>query len=116
MDYGVVLAAMVLGLTALCAGLVVVLRRRLPADVLAEVEAVAQSIRESLGDMATEERVRWMAGYIYDVAVSPSDKSRVSRDDFEALVWAAVARWLSIEAATSMAAVAMSAAGLDDHG
>jgi hypothetical protein len=115
MDSSVVLVAVVLGLAAVVAGLVVLLRRRLPADVLAEVEAVAASIREALGDLATEERVRWMAGYVYDVAVSPEQQSRVSREEFEALVWQSVERWVAVDAATQMAGVAMSTAGLDNE-
>lgn len=111
MDSSVVLVVVVIGLAAVVAGLVVLLRRRLPAEVLAEVEAVAASIRQALGDLATEERVRWMAGYVYDVAVSPSDQSRVSREQFATLVWEAVARWMSVDAATQLAGAAMSTAG-----
>jgi len=110
MDNGVLLVVLVLGLAAVVAALVVVLRRGLPAEVLAEVEAVGASILEALGDLATEERVRWMAGYIYDAAVS--EQSRVSREDFEALVWEAVARRLRIQGVTQMASVALSSARL----
>jgi hypothetical protein len=113
MDYGVLLAAAVVVLAVVVAGLVVMLRRRLPADVLAEVEAVAASIREALGDLATEERVRWMAGYVYDVAVSPAQQSRVSREEFEALVWQAVERWLAIKAATEMGTAALASARIE---
>ena len=112
MDNGVLLVVLVIGVSALLAGLVVLLRRRLPAEVLAEVEAVAASILEALGDLATEERVRWMAGYIYDAAVSAEQQSRVSREDFEALVWEAVARRLRIQGVTQMASVALSSARL----
>ena len=108
MDYGVVLTAAVLVLAAVVAGLVVWLRRGLPADVLAEVEAVARSIQEALGDLATEERVRWMAGYVYDVAMA-GDKSRVSREDFETLVWEAVQRGLHLRDVTQMASAAIPA-------
>ena len=114
MDSSVVLVAVVLGLAAVVAGLVVLLRRRLPADVLAEVEAVAASIRQALGDLATEERVRWMAGYVYDVAVSAEQQSRVSREEFATLVWQAVERWVAVDAATQMAGAAMASAGLDN--
>jgi hypothetical protein len=107
MDYGVLLAAAIVVLAAVCAALVVMLRRRLPADVLAEVEAVAASIREALGDLATEERVRWMAGYVYDAAVSAEQQSRVSREEFATLVWQSVERWLKLNAATQMASAAL---------
>jgi len=107
MDYGVVLTAAVLVLAAVVAGLVVWLRRGLPADVLAEIEAVARQILDTLGDLATEERVRWMAGYVYDVAVT--EKSRVSREEFEALVWQAVQRGLRLQGVTEMASAALPA-------
>jgi len=113
MDSSVVLVVVVIGLAAVVAGLAVLLRRRLPAEVLAEVEAVAMSIRQALGDLATEERVRWMAGYVYDVAVSEADQSRVSREEFATLVWQAVERWVAVDAATQLAGVAMSTAGLN---
>lgn len=112
MDNGVLLAALVLGLAAVVAGLIVLLRRRLPAEVLAEVEAVAASIRDALGDLATEERVRWMAGYVYDVAVTA--QSRVSREEFERLVWEAVARRLHLQDVTQLASMALTTVMLDN--
>ena len=104
MDYGVVLVAVVLLLAGVLAGLIVWLRRRLPAEVLVEIEAVAAAIRATLGELATEGRVRWMAEYAYDLA-QRDGTSRVSREEFADLVWAAVQRALDLEQ------VAMEAAG-----
>jgi hypothetical protein len=115
MDYGVLLAAAIVVLAAVCAALVVMLRRRLPVDVLAEVEAVAASIRDALGDLATEQRVRFLAGYIYDVAVSAEQQSRVSRDDFEVLVWQSVERWLDFQGVTQLAMHALSVSRIDNE-
>lgn len=106
MDYGVVLLAGVLALAVAVAALAVVMRRRLPAEVLDEIEAVAASIRQELGELATEERVRWMAGYVYDVVMS-GEESRISRADFETLVWEAVQRWTAVQSAAADGSVAM---------
>lgn len=109
MDNGVLLLAAVIALAVAVAALAVVMRRRLPADVLDEIEAVALSIRQELGELATEERVRWMAGYLYDVVMSGKE-SRISRVDFETLVWEAVQRWTLIQTTAADGSVAMMSA------
>lgn len=96
LDNGVVLVAVLLAFVAGAAVVGALLRKRVSPDLLAEIAAVAASIRAQVGETVTEERVKLFAGVLYDQWGHGSQY--VSRERFCDLVWDYVQRSLAVDA------------------
>lgn len=90
MDQGITLLLTVLAALATGAVVWAVMRRRLPAETIADIAQAAAQVRAVLGSAVTEDDVRSLAGYIYDEFAAHS--RYITRDQFIDLVTRAVVR------------------------
>ena len=85
MDAGVALGLGVVGVVVVAVVAWFVARRRVPADVVAEIAALAAELRLALGDVFDRSEVEQIAGWFYDHFATGS--KYLTRARFIELVW-----------------------------